>query len=361
MAITPIGTAATANYGSSTKTASLSASLVRAVSAGHTLVVFVTLEGAGGVTATLTATDARGNTYVAGPKISDGTTRAVYSLVGNVTTALLNGDTITVSSTDGTNPLARNRWNIVVEEVNGLVAAPLDATASATGTSNVLSAGTTGVTAQAEEIVFAAYSHGPLNTFSPGAGYTAGGSSVTSAGTTDMKLSTEYQVLDTAGAQTPAATQSSSSSFAGITLTLKAAATATTAADGASGTNWTLTGTTATAALGDGSDTTYMKSGDNPTGTNPLTITFATPSAAPSSSQTVTFRLRLWATGASSSSVTVTIKDGATTIQTFSGQTITATPTDYAFTLTSANRDAITAADATWANVTAVVAATAAP
>lgn len=362
MAIIPLGTAATATYGSGTKTASLSASLVRAVAAGHSLAVFVTLEGSGGVTATILGTDNRGNTYTAGPKVSDGTTRSVYSLVGNVTTALQSGDTITVSATtDGTTALTRGRWNIVVEEISGLVSSPIDATASATGTSNVLSAGTTGVTAQNEEIVYAAYSHGPLNTFTAGTNYTAGGSSVTSAGSSEHKLSTEYQVLDTAAAITPDATQSSSSSFAGITLTLKAAASVTTAADGASGTGWTLVGSSASAALGDSDNATYEQSGDNPAGTNPLTITFATPSAPPTTDQSATFQLRLWSVGASSASVNVEIKTGATSIQTFSGQTITGTPTDYAFTLTSANRDALTTADATWANVTAVVTPTAAP
>ena len=61
MSIIPLGTAATQQYGSGTKTASLAASLVRAIPAGNSLAVFVSLEGTGGITATLTATDTKGN------------------------------------------------------------------------------------------------------------------------------------------------------------------------------------------------------------------------------------------------------------------------------------------------------------
>jgi hypothetical protein len=364
MAIIPLGTVGTAQYASATKSNVLAVTLTRAIPAGHSLAVFVALEAGGGVTSTIGGADARGNTYTAGPHVSDASVRQVLSLVAPVTNALSSGDAITVTAS-GT----RGRWAIVVEEISGLVDSAIDASSTLTGTGSAMTTGATATLAQADELVFAAYSHGPSLTFTAdtASGYAAGGTMVTDPLVSSQhKVSTAYQVVAATTAVNVSATETGSgagaANWAALVVTLKGATTVDTAANAASGTGWVLTGASATIALGDGLNTTYLTSGDNPSGTNPLKIDFATPSAPPASGQTATFTLRLWSVGASSASAVVKVYTDTSTLQkTFTTQTLTSTPTDYAFTLSGADVTAITSADADWDTVYCTVAATATP
>jgi hypothetical protein len=342
--ITVAGVLAQDSYASGTKVGSFALTASRPVPAGRTCLIMGAVEGASPSPSVFSGSDAKGNSYAAlGTPPLGGTTRQVFVMLGNIAAALANADSITTSSKDGSAAeLKRGRWAVIDAELTGLVAAPLDLykTGNGSGSAMALSTGAS-VPAQASRIDVAIYSIGPNTTVNTPTGWTFGGSEDTldeTDATNAHKVVWFYRIGDagdTPAAFTVTVNQSSNAAWAGILLTLNAAATQVILPVSFTGTGQTrVGGSTNVGVLTDGDDATLMQSPDNPSPAT-ATLTWAAPSPVPAAGQTATFTLRLSSSGATSASATVRLyrSGSGTALQTWSGIPLTGTPTDIPFTL----------------------------
>lgn len=206
--------------GTKTENASASSStitLTAGAAVGSTVLVGIAWESAAGSVPTISAaTDSKSNTYTTTPDVSvnAGTTVAVAVLRARLTTALVSGDTITVTVSGG----SRGRWAMQADGFDDVNTSPLDKTASnAPGSSASLSTGVTSATAQAFELVYAAFGFGSGRTVTIPGGWAGGAKVETSAGSGDRALQVVHKYVSTTGTQEGTLTLSSSSTYgAGI-------------------------------------------------------------------------------------------------------------------------------------------------
>ena len=196
------------NVGTNTATASGTTLAVTVpgggVAKGDFLAVYFAMDGAAG---TVSAADTQGNTYtVAADAIygspSTSNVRALI-LYANVTTALVSGNTITV-----THPSVAVR-SLSVSELAGVNT--LDKTATATGSSTTPSSGNATTVVTNEILLGAIGAEGPVaDTFTAGAGYTTGpptraGTSLGTAAS-NITIDPEYDIVSATGTYAATAT-----------------------------------------------------------------------------------------------------------------------------------------------------------
>lgn len=191
-----------------------------AVPTGRTLSIACVWESAAAALPTITSVvDSRGNTYSATPDsgINAGTTVSAALLRGRITTALQIGDTITI--TIGS---SRARWAVEINEFDDPVASPLDKTATNAPASSVtLSSGVTAATAQADELVVAAFGFGSGRTITIPPGWSGGAKVESSAGSGDRGLQVIHRYISAIGTQEGTLTLSTASTYAGVIATYK--------------------------------------------------------------------------------------------------------------------------------------------
>src|SRR5262249_26543764 len=143
-----IATGGTTSSGSTLTSSTFSQS----VAAGNTLIVTVAMDPS---STSVTVSDGKGNTYTKDADVTNGSgTSGVRTLIFSapITNALTTSDKITV--TFGTSIAAKA---VSVHVVGGLVSASLaDQSHTGTGNSSSPSSGTTGTTAQADELLIGA-------------------------------------------------------------------------------------------------------------------------------------------------------------------------------------------------------------
>lgn len=184
--------------------------LPAAIPAGTFLVLAIGNNGS--ALSTNTATDSRGNTWVQGGGVLQGSTGSSRIMRCRVTTALQVGDTITITSS-----AAKSRWAMVLAAFDNVPANTLDASATNIATSAAPSVGPSGATTTASELVVATFmftSGG--GTFTPGSGVTEAGEVVTAAGSTDRGCALVYKYVTATGAQTLAGILTSSVAWSGV-------------------------------------------------------------------------------------------------------------------------------------------------
>lgn len=206
-------------------TATSTVSVTAAVPTGHTLIGVICWESSAGSVPTITSvTDSRGNTWTTTPDVSvnAATTLAVAIIHARVTTALQAGDTITITISGGT----RSRWCTQIDEFDDVNATtPKDKSASnAPGSSAALSSGVTTATAQAYELLYAAFGFGSGRTVTIPAGWSGGAQVVTSAGSTERALQAVWKYATATGTQESTLTLNSASTYGGVISTYKATA-----------------------------------------------------------------------------------------------------------------------------------------
>ena len=243
-----IGQAANATAGPT-----LAVTAAAGVPVGETIIVMISMDP-GTAPAITSIADTGGNTYSIDANAAGtftGTTGArVVIASAHVTTALVSGNSITVTFSASTTDKAMS-----VYHVSGLAVSPLDKTASTTGTAgSPVSSGTTAATTQGNELLIAAFAiqrkNVSISTYTTGwTGLTGGASQ---SGNAAKALAAEYQIVSATGAYTvsQAYTPSGSADWAGAIVTYKGVALATATTVASSGTPSTYgSGVTFTATV----------------------------------------------------------------------------------------------------------------
>lgn len=201
---------------------SVAYTLTTGVPAGA-LVVIAAGGGGGGQSA---ATDSKGNTYGVAGRVSGQANGGDHTLLYSVlTTALVSGDTITISKATA------GSYQVTITAVTGATfsaqASVLDQTATvnpATGAAAATAAsiGPTAATTQASELVFASFFlDGTPTGVTPGTGYTTDPNGLQPSSTGARGTWSEYRELSATGAQTATATVAPASHTAGVLATFK--------------------------------------------------------------------------------------------------------------------------------------------
>lgn len=298
-------------YSSGVNSTSQSKAVSRDIPAGHTLILFGAFEGSGGVMPTVTVTDAAGNTATANAQQINSTTRQVFICALPITTQLNSGQNVTVAISPG-----RQEWVVNAFECSGLASSPADQTAVNAASSNPMSGGTTGTTTQAEEIVFGAFATGPGVTITGSGSYTLAGAYLSGSGAGHHQVSLGYQVVHATGAYAAALSEGATGAYAGVTLTVKAAAVQTVrpASDDTT-TGWAKTPSGAAsfaANNNDQDDTTYNRL-TTPDGSHPLVEVLGNPGTTPPTGASCVLRVRARVNSASSATGVLSIIQGSTT------------------------------------------------
>ncbi|TYK45144.1 hypothetical protein [Actinomadura decatromicini] len=214
-----LGTIGTATL--STTSSSITITLSAGAPVGSTVLLGIAWDAAaGGVPTIASVTDSRGNSWSTTPDMSvaAGTTVAVGGLRARVTTALLTGDTITVTISGA----ARGRWAAQADAHSEVNTTPLDKTASnAPGSSASLSTGVTAATTQANELVVAVFAFGSGRTVTVPSGWAAGPKVETTAGSGDRALLVAHRYVSATGTQEGTLGLSSASTYAAAVATYK--------------------------------------------------------------------------------------------------------------------------------------------
>lgn len=212
-----------AHIRSTTKTQSAAATsvavtLTAGVPTGRTLLIAACWEAGVGTVPTISSVvDSRGNTYTTDASVVSGTTVAVAIIRCRVTTALLSGDTITITIS-----ASRSRWALQVDEFDDLIVSPLDKTATTAGASSTaMVTGTTAATTQASELLYAVYGLGVGRAVTLGSGWSGGPVLESTAGTSDRAVQAAWQYTSDAGTKQGTATLSTASTYAGALGTYK--------------------------------------------------------------------------------------------------------------------------------------------
>lgn len=212
---------------STTKTENASATtstltFTTGVLAGHTLIGVVAWESSAASVPTISSiVDSRGNTWTTTPDVSinsDGTV-AIAVIRARVTTAFQAGDTVTITIS-----LSRSRWAWQVDEFDDINATtPKNVTATSSGSGTNLTTGTTSATAQAYELVYAAFGFPAGRSPTVPSGWSSSGSSVeTSAGSSDRAALAAWKYTSATGTQAGSLTLASSGTWAGAIAAYKA-------------------------------------------------------------------------------------------------------------------------------------------
>lgn len=215
-----LGTIATGTL--STTSSSITLTLTAGAPVGATVLLGIAWDAPspGGVPTISSVVDSRGNSWSTTPDMSvaAGTTVAVGGLRARVTTALVAGDTITVTISSA----ARGRWAAQADCFDDVNTSPLDKTATnAPSSSTALSTGVTAATVQATELVYCVFGFGGGRTVTIPAGWTGGPKVETSAGSGDRGLQVIHKYVSATGTQEGTLTLSTSSTYAGAIATYK--------------------------------------------------------------------------------------------------------------------------------------------
>src|SRR5579885_1868059 len=191
------------------------------VAAGDTVVLAFAMRDTG---TAIAATDSRGNPYTLAVEADDAGLVRTAILSAPVMTALMAGDTITVS-----HPLTTARALSAVAFAGVAVPAPLDRTATGAGTGTTPATAPTAATSYPEELVLGAIGTdgSASDTLAPGTGFGALPSAGTSTGT-DATIYPEFRVTTTTGTYAASGTLSTSRDWAAAVATFVAASSATT-------------------------------------------------------------------------------------------------------------------------------------
>lgn len=186
--------------------------------AGNSLFVFLSIDtGSTGQG----VTDTQGNTYTleTGFPITQTNQCELYLWRCHGFTTLANGNTITAAWTGSKKAV------IGVLKGTNIAAEARDVIASATGTNNTLTAGTTGTTTQANAIVLGAWSTRNSASATPagaqGTGFTESVDRATTSAANRWGLYVEYKVVAATGTQAATATGTNVTNFAGATVVYK--------------------------------------------------------------------------------------------------------------------------------------------
>jgi hypothetical protein len=189
---------------STTSSTTFTLNYLKAVPAGHTVLIGIAVDGPVGSdnSPVLSALDTKSNSYVmnvAGYRTSTVGTAILSCRLGtNVTTS----DTITITCTT-----TRGRWAVSAAEFDNIHASALDVTAhndNPTAT-NPTTVGPTATSANQVEVVFASFGFGTANAnaFSTGTNYSQAGTQRQTGTTSGHRgISSEYRIYTAAAAQT---------------------------------------------------------------------------------------------------------------------------------------------------------------
>lgn len=194
---------------SNVSAAQVSVVLTAGVPVGSTVLGGVVWESADNTTPTVSSiVDSKGNFYVVDQSVAGGATAAAIIVRGKVTTALVSGDTITITIS-----AARTRWAISFEGFTDFLAAlantPLDATTNnAASSAATMDPGTTARTTQDSTLSYVVHGLGTGRTFTIPGGWTAAPSVETTAATINRAVKCLHRyntVIGTQNSQTPIA------------------------------------------------------------------------------------------------------------------------------------------------------------
>lgn len=201
--------------------------LTSGASVGERVWVFHVVDGGDTIPSNappMTSADSKGNTYTTfQAAIRNGVTGGTVIVMGfsaTVATALVPGDTVTITNTTG--DFGAVRRCTVVAAATGVNTLDRQAT-SDPGSVSSLSIGPTSATDTVNEIVFGFWGLG-TRTFTPGAGYTLLGTAATTTGSSDRQLSVEYKIVSTTGTQTATASLNSATTVIGAMATYRGVA-----------------------------------------------------------------------------------------------------------------------------------------
>lgn len=191
------------------------------VPAGRTAVGAIAWDSSAGTIPTISSiVDTRGNTWTMDSSAGGvtNTTVAVGIFRARITTALLAGDTITVTIS-----AARARWAMQYDAFDDLLPSALDQIAGNNnpGSQTALVSGATPATLQPYELVYAAFAFGTARGPVIQAGWSGTASVETAAGSADRALQTVYQYTSATGVQQAPLTLTTASTYAGCAATYK--------------------------------------------------------------------------------------------------------------------------------------------
>lgn len=198
------------------------ATVTTPVSAGRTVAGAIVWDSSSGTIPTISSVvDTRGNTWTADVTAggAGNTTVAVGIFRARVTTALLAGDTITV-----TIGAARARWAMQYDQFDDLLPSALDVGASNSnpGSATSLVTGATLDTGQPYELAYAAFGMGAGRVITIPPDWSGTASVETAAGSADRALQVIYQYSSTAGAQQGTLTLGTASTYTAAIATYRA-------------------------------------------------------------------------------------------------------------------------------------------
>lgn len=198
---------------------SLAVTINRPVAVGSTLLMGLCWEaGAGSTPAISSVVDSAGNTWTTTPDVSvtSGTTVSIAVLRAQITSALIPGNTVTVTIGSG-----RSRWAAQIDCFDDLALLPLDKTATNATSGSALSTGTTATTTAQAELVYAVYGFAQGRTVTGPEGLGMGPKVETSAGSSDRALQTSWFYVSSTGTQSGSVSIDSSGVYAGAIATYK--------------------------------------------------------------------------------------------------------------------------------------------
>lgn len=198
---------------------SVASTLSVGAAVGTTVVGVVGTTTVSSVIPTLTIADSKGHTWTQSTPSVSATLGGVIVFFARITTALVAGDTITVTGNS-----ARNRWSMDIHSFDDVSSAPaIDKQAqNNAGTSTAINGGTTAATTSADEVVFGAFVFGgvPAATFTAGFGFASSGTVDPGATSSNRAVALEWKYVSATGTQQATATLSPGSTYAGLTATL---------------------------------------------------------------------------------------------------------------------------------------------
>ncbi len=194
------------------------------VAAGNTVIIAIALDYSSSNTPPIpSCSDSKGNTYTLDVEHNQGNFMQGAICSAPVTTALVSGDTITVTHA------SLNATAMSANEFSGLLTSGvLDKTAKSAGIATTTPNSTaTATTTQADELLFGTVSieDPPTITFTAGAGFTAltGAGTTGASGNSNMTVYPEYRIVTSTGAYSAAGTLSAASNWIAAIATYKAA------------------------------------------------------------------------------------------------------------------------------------------
>jgi hypothetical protein len=198
-----------AGSASTTSSTSFTLNYLKAVPAGHTVLMAIAVDGPVGSDVAPSFTlikDSKNNTYTVDAIAYRTSTVGTVIASCNLTTPVTTSDTITITSAD-----TRGRWAVSAAEFDNIHLNGLDVTAHNDNpvAGNPSTSGTTTTSQNQVEVVFASFGFGTsnANTLAPGTNFLQAGTQRQTGTTSGHRaISSEYRIYTAAAAQTATAT-----------------------------------------------------------------------------------------------------------------------------------------------------------